>query len=155
MEVKTLFEARENNLRPLNMNESEAWVTAVMLEKKEDKFQTAAELLESLEAKPLPTALRMMLNRINLYAPEIPLSVPVLFCLCSTAKTPGHITLWTYAVIKETRKLGGPITTERLMKELLPDGIPTDEYLDKAWDAQKGPSLGLQVDNYFDQKEAY
>jgi len=78
---------------------------------------------------------------------------PWLQMLCASfSSTPGRAVLWAYTLAELChRKDGGRVMVSDFA-EFFPMGVPTEEALDKCWDAQKGDG---PLGNLMDKKESW
>jgi hypothetical protein len=83
----------------------------------------------------LPT-FRLLNSRIE--AAKVPVS-PAVQVLCSAmCLNPGAASMWAYTLNQLAHEIGKPVGMGELA-EAFPFGFPTEEGLDRLWDAQKHP----------------
>lgn len=109
---------------------------------------TATEMTKRL-LSPLPFALAILLKRIEVHAPELPLREGVVMWLGSLCDSPGKAVMWAFYLVKRTRALGHAITMHDLAEDF-PYGFPADDAMATLWDDQKGYKHGLRNDNLLD-----
>jgi hypothetical protein len=148
-----LFDTPSDQTQAMSQEQSKMFLGCLMSEnEKGPMILPATRMLEQFEDAPF--TMQVMLRRIAWAAPELSVSKWSLLFLGYLCDTPGKAVMWAHAIVQKTRQVGAAITVNDLATEYFPMGFPTEEFLHRNWDNQKGPR-GSTVDNWLDTESAW
>lgn len=136
---KFLDLGKSNDVKPMAIEQSKAFISMNFLERDE---QGAKGLAADLSKDFLWNVIQ---KRADLY--KLKYTIPMLVFVRFLCTTPGTAVMWVHALLRLQQKTKEKITTTSLAVAF-PVGFPTEDTLQKLWDAQKG--IGGAKDNYLD-----
>ncbi len=145
--LKTTLDVPALDCPPMSREETATFVRCCAIDTNATDA-TAAETTK-LFRTPLPFALAILLKRIEVHAPELPLRGGVVMCLACMCDNPAKAVMWAFYLVKRTRALGHSVTMHDLAQDF-PYGFPADDAMSTLWDDQKGYKHGLRNDNLLD-----
>lgn len=160
-ELRTVFDYEPGDLRPMDRDETEALVMLTFAQHKRPPRAARGDQLAQTMAehfgKPfgeLPDLLRVMVKRVEVFAPTTQFDCDMMAWACFLTDRVGVAVLWAYSLAKQTLKHNGVAISVEVWCRRYGDGVPTKEFYDTLWQAQKGQEKD-DPDNWIDQASVW
>lgn len=154
MRLKTLATTPSEMTRPMTKEESETFITLMMMS---DVIVPSDRLEEALGEEAMKIfAVAVLVKRLVHAKVAQEYSINTIMFAASLCTNPGIVVMWAYTIFEQTRKHGLYDMTALSMD--FPMGFPTEDGYHRLWDEQKlsaeqrGNSFG---DNWLDTVEAW
>lgn len=135
--------------RLLDMRESSDLATIVIATRTMDEAQRMDLYHSCLKQSP---GLQIMHGRMQQCIPDAKVELALIILMSGWVNTPGSLVLLV-AVLAHLKAQNVPLTIDGVVAGIFGNGIPNEENLKVAWDAQKGaPYMG---GNWLDSMEAW
>lgn len=143
-----LLALKGQQVRPMTHDEAQIFMLMSMAEKFDPLLQNFGDgAKEALEGS---FQFKVLVARLKSLGAEVGTQVsrPLVTFLACNVTSPGVLVMWAHALTRLHQTLNGKMVTMTNFAEAFPLGLPTDDALNAAWDAQKG--IGGAYDNFLD-----
>lgn len=87
--------------------------------------------------QPLPFPVAVMVKRLEINAPDLTFVPNVVLLLALVAPNVASVVMWSYSLVRETRKRKAEPIKIMDLGEMLPWGFPKEDWYHRNWEAQK------------------
>lgn len=152
--IKTLFELKDDDVRPMTTDESKYFIMLVLAENKGGSAPFNADELYKLgEEQKWPFGIMVLTSRLRAANNDKLTYTSDVIMLCGLfMKSPSDAIMWAYALAQKAIKTGETVNIASFT-DSLPWGVPTDDAKHRLWDEQK--RYRGAADNWLDTAEPY